>query len=79
MSVAIITITDTSTYETKEVRQTIHGEIEPYLFNWQEGNYSCDCNRGLFFDGNEHPCGDGRYLVKIQIERLDTFYDETVD
>jgi len=41
------------------------------LFNWQEGNMSCDCNRELKFrrlrgepDG-ERPCSEGRYAVMI--------------
>ena len=38
---------------------------------WSEGNYSCDCNRALFFgyaeggEGDECPCGDGGYSVRI--------------
>jgi hypothetical protein len=25
---------------------------------WEEGNFSCDCNRGIFFYGNQedYPC-----------------------
>ena len=27
-------------------------------FIWEEGNFSCDCNRGIFFYGNQedYPC-----------------------
>lgn len=62
--------------ETKEVRQyavefdweTDDGD-DYYL--WTDGNYSCDCNRLLFFEraaGNdpdleEGKCGDGKYSV----------------
>ena len=44
--------------ETGETR--IHEDTYPYKidsrFIWEEGNYSCDCNRNLFFEragGNE--------------------------
>jgi hypothetical protein len=42
-------------------------------FNWTENNYSCDCNRELFFwravgretIGEHRECSDGDYSVKI--------------
>lgn len=36
-------------------------------FIWTEGNFACDCNRGLFLDRalgrdeSEWPCGDARF------------------
>lgn len=49
-------------------------------FMWEDGNYSCDCNRHNFFMQVKHglkpleaediACGDSRY--KIRITRLDT-------
>jgi hypothetical protein len=44
--------------------------IESTVFMWQEGNYSCDCNRALFFarasgdpDPEPRPCGDIAFRV----------------
>lgn len=45
----------------------------PFIFNWKENNYSCDCNRYLFFQraGNEEEvdgmdvCGHERYSVNL--------------
>ena len=43
-------------------------------FLWEEGNYSCDCNRHLFFeraagrepeDGECPPCGEELYSVEF--------------
>ena len=41
-------------------------------YMWADGNYSCDCNRELFFDraGGDagegpHACTDGQYSVMI--------------
>jgi len=57
------------------------GEYLEYI--WAEGNFSCDCNRGTFFeqsseptddDGTaplEHPCGDGRYRVEKLVRLSD--------
>lgn len=45
------------------------GEFQDYI--WSEGNYSCDCNRALFFaraggeDDPNHDCGSGAFLVEI--------------
>ena len=45
-------------------------EGEEYL--WAEGNWSCDCNRRIFFERAVNPdwagearCGDSRYAVEI--------------
>jgi hypothetical protein len=71
-----------------KIRQVASGEIVSYLdylywdadndiphtFIWEEGNYSCDCNRSLFFHRNkglkddqfeESECGDEDYEVEI--------------
>lgn len=53
-------------------------------FMWSEGNYACDCNRGLFFErarGKEvvdSPCGSGRFVVEKIIRLSDgkTVYSE---
>jgi hypothetical protein len=33
------------------------------LFQWQEGNYSCDCNRGAFFTDAVEDCGNSRFRI----------------
>lgn len=46
-------------------------ELGSTVFQWRENNYSCDCNRFLFFEraGGREPdlddavCGDGEYTV----------------
>lgn len=64
---AIAAITDTWTGETREAPVHFHipdtEEISDYL--WSEGNYACDCNRGLFFSGESGECGESRYTVRI--------------
>jgi hypothetical protein len=60
------------------IRDNESGEVRHYRNDmawdgewvWTDGNYSCDCNRHLFFNravgiepGDEHPCGDTRYTV----------------
>jgi hypothetical protein len=37
------------------------------LFMWQDGNYSCDCNRKIFFTGldlDESSCGNKRFIIR---------------
>ena len=64
-------ITDTGTGEAR-----IYEDEYPYSeFIWNEGNYSCDCNRGLFFAraGGREPglheftcnVGPNRFTVEI--------------
>ncbi len=43
---------------------------DPYI--WEDGNYSCDCNRRLFFaraNGDEEDwdsgCGEGEYSARV--------------
>lgn len=80
--------------ETGEVREYITEEIlregdeYPNEFNWEEGNYSCDCNRDLFFlraggeDDSEsfesYQCSDGKYSVDlINPVTGNTYYKES--
>ncbi len=50
-------------------------EGEPSLFMWEEGNYSCDCNRADFFGladrDNEagFPCGNTIEILSIEVIR----------
>ena len=60
---------------TKEVRRHLDPHPWDGDYIWADGNYSCDCNRHLFFEravGNEPEwneggeCGDERYAVRIE-------------
>lgn len=77
-------------YQTTEVDWLEHDSTpagwSPYI--WAEGNYSCDCNRRLFFEraaGNDPDprsgaCTDGRFVV-LSITRRETgevLYEETL-
>lgn len=60
----IITMRDETTKEVREIRS----ELEFHDFIWRDGNFSCDCNRYLFFNNWENadadvPCGDYRYII----------------
>jgi len=49
--------------ETGEIRMVTDAGIEwddDSHFLWTDGNYACDCNRALFFYGedDEYPCGE---------------------
>lgn len=65
-----VTIKDTATGEERiYVGSGDWDDAEDYL--WNEGNYACDCNRGLFFQRVKDPdfsghleCGDSRYEIK---------------
>jgi len=51
------------------------GVIEGLFFSrfvWEEGNFSCDCNREIFFNDflgvesdDDIECSEGRYLVRV--------------
>jgi hypothetical protein len=60
-------------YETHEILN--NGEEHPSVFNWEENNYACDCNRHLFFkrvnnDENDEDwdieCTHGKYSVNLK-------------
>lgn len=86
--------------EGVRIRDNATGEVRPYEghtivdaygetpsdFMWADGNYSCDCNRRLFFrraggedDEDGIVCGDGAYSVQV-FNPVDgrVFYDEFV-
>ena len=78
--------------ETQEIRryrtEMIFFEDDekyPLTFIWSEGNYSCDCNRKLFFEyvngkkyeDIDHPCSDGQYSVNLENPKTgEIFYKE---
>jgi len=52
-------------------------------FQWGEGNYSCDCNRSLFFhrakgieEPEDRPCGDSAYSAQITADGVVIYEDE---
>lgn len=75
--------------ETGEVREYETNEIididskYPSVFNWEENNYACDCNRRLFFKRvkNEETeedwdiaCSDGKYSVNLKNKKNGEVY-----
>lgn len=78
--------------QTGEIREYINnyellevGDSTPSDFMWRDGNYSCDCNRALFFlraggeddSKDETPCGDGTYSVRVRNKlNGNVYYDE---
>lgn len=75
---------------TGEVRECLSHEIlergndYPSSYIWEDGNFSCNCNRSLFFGragGEEEPmeadCGDGLYSVQLRNKKTgEVYYDE---
>lgn len=62
-------ITKAITFRQPELSFWDDGEDGNSLFVWSEHNFSCDCNRELFFtdwecDG-EQRCGEGRFLLRV--------------
>lgn len=42
------------------------------VFQWSDGNYSCDCNRAILFLGTDYEnaeCGDSRFTI-LKLEAL---------
>lgn len=74
----VVQIKDTLTGEVRNHRDEYlltKGEpFEPYM--WEEGNYSCDCNRGMFFASvkgepdPDMPCNSAapRFSVHIEVD-----------
>lgn len=68
-------ITQVSTGVTRTYHATCDWCIDSGGYLWSEGNYSCDCNRGIFFAyaGGEEPkwdsdCSEGKYRVVCKSE-----------
>jgi hypothetical protein len=68
-------------YETHEI--LTNGDEFPSVFNWAENNYSCDCNRLLFFNranGEERDedwdveCTDGKFSVNLKNKKDNKVY-----
>ncbi len=58
-------ILNTETNELREYYERLEWRDFHY-FMWEEGNFSCDCNRGSMFDDGDYPCSEGLFeVVKI--------------
>lgn len=66
---ATVSILDTVTGEAHLFADE-HFNSADDTYIWEDGNYSCDCNRGLHYgrDFDEVGCGEGRYKVAIFCE-----------
>lgn len=75
MSAIEARITNVETRETRVFREdgmfSDKPEVRDYMWI-HGGNYSCDCNRALFFaraagedDPEDTPCGEGRFTVQL--------------
>lgn len=60
-------------YATEEILET--GNEHPSISNWKENNYSCDCNRLLFFNRAKDEekeedwdvaCTNGKFSVNLK-------------
>ena len=62
------------------------GADMPSTYIWEDGNYSCDCNRRRFFarandedKDLDRPCGYDRYSVRLRNAKTGrVYYDEFV-
>lgn len=78
-----------ATGETRERESCIfwwHRDKGPHLYNWEDGNFSCDCNRAMFFadaagePDPDVPCSDGLFSVRLRNAKTgEVFYDEFED
>lgn len=59
------------------------GSEFPSIFNWSENNYSCDCNRRLFFKRVKNEvtesdwdveCSEGMYSVNLKTKEEGKYY-----
>jgi hypothetical protein len=77
----IVRITQIATGETREHADCLE-DGNPYM--WSDGNFSCDCNREIFFrqsrgeDEIDNSCGETRYGVRIvNVATGAIIYDES--
>ena len=58
-------ITRLSDGETRRTEHEYPDGAEHVFFHWTEGNYGCDCNRQMFFDGSDSECGTSKFSVRL--------------
>ncbi len=65
----IFHLQDTVSGDSTEYHDNYEYDEEGVLYQWLEGNYSCDCNRSLFlwnWDETKHlPCNMGLNQIKL--------------
>lgn len=59
----------------KVVEYTTEGYMQeedehPGIYNWEEGNFSCDCNRGLFYTNHEVDCNENENRFKVNLKNV---------
>jgi hypothetical protein len=88
-------VRDNATGEQRSHPTTaLWSEDGPCTYIWEEGNYSCDCNRRLSWlrgDGRDEeaqallgsknlPCSDGKFSVNlVNLQTQEVFYQEFND
>lgn len=75
-------ILDTATGERKQTEDSSPwDDLDLAEFMYQDGNYACDCNRGLiFFKHEPEGCGDHRYVMKATVRETGVvLFDEFED
>lgn len=87
--VAVIRNNETNEIREYEIHELLeNGNVAPSVFNWEENNYSCDCNRHLFFkraNDEETPqdfdmeCTNGKYSVNLKNKKDDKVYYREFD
>lgn len=76
---------DVRKYQTWAIYEPDDGPY-PSVFNWEENNYRCDCNRALFFgyanglkyeDMEDRECGETAFAVNLENPKTgEIFYRE---
>ncbi len=61
----------TGVYEDNTPSVWFDDDGTPNFFMWEEGNFSCDCNKSNFFglaeDGGFWSCGDEIEITKLEV------------
>jgi hypothetical protein len=75
--VAVVTLSHCGKQYTVEMPYFPGYEEDSIAYHWDEGNYSCDCNRSRFIrdtapDFPDMECGDEIELVSIRVEYRET-------
>ena len=74
----VVEIRDNATGEVRQDKS--HRYHGPFI--WAEGNYTCDCNRALFFaraNGEDDPdqeCGDAAFSLRVLGEDGKVLYED---
>lgn len=74
-----VLITDKS--DASHIYIADHEDDDSAVYMWSEGNFECDCNRGLFYDGGEYECNtdDRRFNVSVFNKDNELIYSDKED